>query len=104
MRFFAVCLMTVVAVVACLLRQVELRHRQVSISYEISKATQRQQALEEQLERLRIDRAALLEPSRVERIGRKWGLRLPNPDDVVVLRFSPTVASNVTGEANDGSP
>ena len=101
MRFCAICLITVVAVVACLLRQVELRHRQVSISYEISKATQRQQALEEQLERLRIDRAALLESSRVERMGRKWGLRLPDPDDVVVLSTGSTVANHMIGKTGD---
>lgn len=85
MRFFVVALIAVASIVFSLIRVVDRRQTQVTISYEIAEATQRQRNLEEQLERLRIDRAALLHPSRVEKVGLDWGLRPPAPEAIVVV-------------------
>ena len=85
MRFFLLTLCTVAALVWCGAVVVQARHREVAHSFEIADATAEQRRLEEELRKLRIDRAALLDPKRLEQAAYADGLRVPGPDQVVVV-------------------
>ncbi|MCA9544407.1 MAG: cell division protein FtsL [Myxococcales bacterium] len=85
MRFFLFALAALGTLSWTGLRVVRARHQAVALGYEIAKETDRQRALTEELRRLRIDRAALLSPAALEHVAKEAGLRVPQPDQVVVL-------------------
>ncbi len=85
MRFFLLAVATIAGLVYSALERVEERHAGVALGYEIAQALRTQRALEEEINQLRIDRAALLDPTRLEPIARKRGYRVPAPDQVVVI-------------------
>lgn len=85
MKFFIIALATVAGLVFTALRLVEARHAEVAIGYEIAAEVSTQRALQEEIRQLTIDRAALLDPRRLEPIARAAGLRTPAPDQVVVV-------------------
>lgn len=85
MRFFVLSLATVAALVWCGIRVVSERNRSVALAYEIAAETRTQRSLEEELRQLRIDRAALLDPTRLTPIAKRNGLKVPTPDQVIVV-------------------
>lgn len=85
MRFFILAFATVAALSASAVRVVAERHVGIDLAYRIATATRDQRALAEELSQLRIDRAALLDPTRLEPVALKHGLRVPAPDQVVVV-------------------
>ena len=89
MRFALVTLTLVAALVWCGMRVVEQRHRAVELGYEIASATQAQRGLQDELRQLKIDRAAMLDPKRLEPLALREGLRVPAPDEIVILRVEP---------------
>ena len=92
MRFFVLCLATVSALVWCAIRVVEERNDSVALAYRIAEQTRTQRGLEEELRQLRIDRAALLDPTRLTPIAQRNGLMVPTPDQVVVVEMEREVA------------
>ena len=92
MRFFVLALATVAALVLCAIRVVEERNQSVALAYSIAAETRTQRTLEEELRQLRIDRAALLDPTRLTPIAKRNGLIVPTPDQVVVVDVMPEVA------------
>ncbi|MEZ4474074.1 MAG: cell division protein FtsL [bacterium] len=84
MRFFVLALATVAALVVSAIRVVSARHDGVDLAYRIAAATRTQRALTEEESQLRIDRAALLDPTRLEPIAVRHGFRVPSPDQIVV--------------------
>ena len=85
MRFFVLTLCTVAALVWQGTKVVAARQQEVQRGFEIADATSEQHRLEEELRKLRIDRAALLDPKRLEQAALADGLRVPAPDQVVVV-------------------
>lgn len=85
MRFFVVALATVGALTWCGVQVVTNRHREVALGFSIADATAEQRRLEDELRKLRIDRAALLDPKRLEKAALADGLKVPAPDQVVVV-------------------
>lgn len=85
MRFFVLSLATVAALVWCAIRVVQERNQSVALAYRIAAETRTQRGLEEELRQLRIDRAALLDPTRLTPIAKRNGLDVPTPDQVVVV-------------------
>ena len=86
MRFFLISLTVVTSFTLAGLRLVHDRNQSVALGFELSKALEERQRLEEDLRQLRIDRASLLDPKRLIPLARERGLRVPLPDAVVVLR------------------
>ncbi len=86
MRFFFVAATLVGALAWCGMRVVDQRHRAVELGYEIASATATQRDLQDELRQLRIDRAAMLDPKRLEPLAVREGLRVPAPDEVVIRR------------------
>ena len=86
MRFFLITLTIVTSLVLAGLRLVHDRNQSVALGFELAKALEERQRLEEDLRQLRIDRASLLDPKRLIPLARERGLRVPLPDAVVVLR------------------
>lgn len=88
MRFFVLCLATVAALAWCAIRVVEERNQSVALAYSIAAETRTQRGFEEELRQLRIDRAALLDPTRLTPIAKRNGLIVPTPDQVVVVEVA----------------
>ncbi|MSP73032.1 MAG: hypothetical protein EXR76_12880 [Myxococcales bacterium] len=76
MKFFLLTLLTVTAVVLCLLRVVESRHRFYQTAYQIDRERQLQSTLRNTQRELIIDRAALLAPSRLLPMAERNGYRV----------------------------
>lgn len=85
MKFFLTVLFIVAAFASTGLFVVYERHRRVALAYEIDEARRVQEALEEELKRLEIDRNALLSPTDLKARATARGLRAPGPGEVVVL-------------------
>ncbi len=85
MKFFLIVLTAIGALTWTGVRVVKARHQSVAVGYLIATETERGDELREELRRLQIDRAALLSPTALEAAGREAGLRVPQPDQVVVL-------------------
>jgi cell division protein FtsL len=84
-RFALTLALTVAALVGLAARLVSQRHVGVQLGYDIGRATTEQRRLEEEVKRLRIDRAALLDPARLEPVALKYGYKTPGTDDVVAV-------------------
>jgi cell division protein FtsL len=87
-------LLTAAALVIVFTRVVVSRHTNVSLGYEIAQATNEQRRLEEELKKLRIDRAALLDPARLEPVAVKHGYRVPTPAEVVAVHETPAAPAS----------
>lgn len=85
MRFFLIAVSTVAALVYIAVGVVERQHIGVAIAFDISAETSTQTRLEDELRQLRIDRAALLDPTRLTPLAERNGLRVPAPDQVIVV-------------------
>jgi cell division protein FtsL len=93
-------LLTAAALVTVFTRVVASRHTNVSLGYEIAQATNEQRRLEEELKKLRIDRAALLDPARLQPVATKHGYRVPTPAEVVAVHDAPAPSP----EGSRGAP
>ena len=89
MRFFFITTTLIAALTLAGLRLVHDRNQSVALGFELSKALQERQRIEEDLRQRRIDRAALLDPKRLIPLAKERGLRVPAPNAVVVLREVP---------------
>jgi cell division protein FtsL len=87
MRFFFMVAIVVGALTLAGLRIVHDRNQ--AVAFELSKALNERQRIDEDLRQRRIDRAALLDPKRLIPLAKERGLRVPAPDAVVVLREVP---------------
>jgi cell division protein FtsL len=85
MKFFALTLLTVTAVVLCLLNVVSARNVNYTTAYEIARATRVQRALEDKRKQLIIDRAALLDPGRLSPIAARHGFKVATADQIVIV-------------------
>lgn len=88
MKFFILSLATVAALAWCAIAVVQERNRSVALAYSIAAETRTERALEEELRQLRIDRAALLDPTRLTPIAQRNGLKVPTPDQIVVVEVA----------------
>jgi len=89
MRFFFIAAIVVGALALAGIRVVHDRNQAVALGFELSKALNERQRIDEDLRQRRIDRAALLDPKRLIPLAKERGLRVPAPDAVVVLREVP---------------
>lgn len=64
------------------------RTRIVSLRYESVELIQEESQLREELERLRLERAALAAPERIERFARRLGLEHPAPGQVLRVELN----------------
>jgi cell division protein FtsL len=85
MKFFALTLLTVTAVVLCLLNVVSARHAYYATAYDIARATRVQRDLEDKRKQLLIDRAALLDPGRLSPIAARHGFKVATADQIVIV-------------------
>ena len=85
MRFFIISALTIAAVVSIALRVVHERNRGVNIGFEIQAASKELRSQQEIIHRLRIERAALLDPKRLRPAAAKLGMRAASPDEVVPM-------------------
>ena len=85
MRFFILAFSTVAALVVCLMSVVEMRHRYYATAYEIGRATRTQRELEDESKQLLIDRAALLDPARLQPIAIRNGFKVATADQIVIV-------------------
>lgn len=85
MRFFILAFATIGSLTWSAVQVVSERQVGVDLAYRIASSTRTQRTLTEELNQLRIDRAALLDPTRLEPLAVKHGLRVPAPDQVVVV-------------------
>jgi cell division protein FtsL len=85
MKFFALALLTVAAVVLCLLNVVSARHAYYATAYDIARATRAQRDLEDKRKQLLIDRAALLDPGRLSPIAARHGFKVATADQIVIV-------------------
>ncbi len=86
MRFFLLAVATIAGLVWSAKGRVEARHQGVALGYEIAGGMRTRRTLEEEIRQLRIDRAALLDPTRLEPIALARGYHVPSPDQVVVIQ------------------
>lgn len=86
MKFFVLCLACVATLTFFAIRMVEARNEGVELGFRIAEAARALDALKEEERQLKIDRAALLAPTRLAHDARKHGLRAPGPDEIVIVR------------------
>ena len=103
MNFFALALATVVALVGCLLNVVEARHRYYATAYDIARATRTQRELEDERKQLQIDRAALLDPARLNPIAARHGFKVATADQIVTVGAPQTPRAPVSAPAAKGA-
>ena len=92
MRFFIISALTIAAVVGIALRVVHERNQGVNIGFEIQAASKELRSQQEIIHRLRIERAALLDPKRLRPAAMELGMRAATPDEVVPMAGGPSDA------------
>ena len=86
----AVMLIVAVAVLALGIMHVYRRHQLVRLGYELSRETEKLRALQEDNRRLRLERAMLRHPDRIERYAESLGMTRPDPEKIRVVRAPAT--------------
>ena len=86
MRFWFVMIAFGAAFVWCAVRVVHSRNQAVEQGYRIAELTKEVEKLEDDIEKLKILRAALLEPSRLKARAAKQNLHEATPSEVVVMK------------------
>lgn len=86
MRFWFIMIGFGAAFVWCSARVVQSRNTAVEQGYRIAELTREVEALEEDIEKLKIIRAALLEPSRLKERAKQQMLHEATPSEVVVMK------------------
>ena len=75
-------------ILACFFAFLWVRIYVLEVGYQISNTLQKHEALQQENRQLRIERASLAAPSRIEAIARnKLGMLVPNSNQVVVLKW-----------------
>ncbi len=74
------------AIVWCAVRVVHARNQAVEQGYRIAELTRDVEQLEDDIEKLKILRAALLEPSRLKARAKHQNLHEAGPSEVVVMK------------------
>ena len=86
MRFWLLIIAFGAGFVWCASRVVKSRNQAVEQGYRIAELTREVESLEEDIEKLKIVRAALLKPSRLKARAKTQALREAAPNDVVVMK------------------
>ena len=86
MRFWILIIAFGAGFVWCASRVVKSRNQAVEQGYRIAELTKEVESLEEDIEKLKIVRAALLKPSRLKSRAKIQSLREAAPNDVVVMK------------------
>ena len=86
MRFWILMLAVGAGFVWCASRVVKSRNQAVEQGYRIAELTREVEELEEDIEKLKIVRAALLKPNRLKARAKNQSLREATPGDVVVMK------------------
>ena len=86
MRFWILMLAFGAGFVWCASRVVKSRNQAVEQGYRIAELTREVEELEEDIEKLKIVRAALLKPNRLKARAKNQSLREATPGDVVVMK------------------
>jgi len=86
MRFWLLIIAFGAAFVWCASRVVQSRNQAVEQGYRIAELTREVESLEEDIEKLKIVRAALLKPGRLKARAKMQALREATPNDVVVMK------------------
>jgi len=82
-----VALVVALVFIACSLFYVWAHHQVISLGYEISKASQEEQLLDQENKKLRLELAALKSPSRIESMALKeLGFRNPQKEQLIIVR------------------
>ena len=89
MRFWFVMIIFGAAFVWCSARVVKSRNMAVEQGYRIAELTREVESLEEEIGKLKILRAALLEPSRLKARAKQQSLHEATPVEVVVMKAKP---------------
>ena len=93
--WFQVLLALALGVIAASGGLVYVRTRLTSLRYELGRRASQEHALSLEVERLRVEAAALSAPERIEPRARAIGLTYPKPEQIVALDTGTHVLSHV---------
>ncbi len=99
MRFFILTLAVVSMAAFVCIREVTARYQQVELGFKITEADIARRDLEDQRQRLLIEQAELLDPTRIEPLAFRAGLSVPRPDVVIRVKY-PKIIQDSESEAN----